>query len=123
MAKKKEKQNANPSVSQEQGAAYGNEDAENIKVTHEVGGLGVYANHLVVQNAPDAFHLLFYQITTPFVVGSPQEQMSAIKQLGLQAKFVTRVIVSREKMPDFVEVLQSNVVRPRQKEQPETPQE
>ncbi len=78
--------------------------------------IGAFANHMLVQTDEHDFHLSFFQITPPMIVGSSDtERMQHVKGLtNVSARCVARVVVSDGMMPKIIEALQGNLDRKRQ---------
>ena len=69
---------------------------------------GRFANHLVVQYDDGAFHISFFEVQPPFMLGSLEERLKKAEELkdaGLQATCVARVIIAERRMSEFVRVL------------------
>lgn len=76
------------------------------------GQRGVFANHLVIQFDKHEFHLLFYELLPPLLMGDERDRTKVLESLTeLKAKCVARIVVSRDRMPAFVKVLDEHVKR------------
>jgi hypothetical protein len=62
-----------------------------------------YATHFVVQQAEHEVYLSFFEIPPPFLFGPPTE---GDPSLTLRAQCFARVIVSFDKVPDLIRLLQ-----------------
>ena len=78
-----------------------------------------YANHLIVQHTEHAFVLSFFEVRPPILLGSPEERKEEALQIkSVKAECVARVVVSAERMSDFVQVLQDNLRKYQEKSNP-----
>jgi len=106
VADKKKKNAPMPTVPVSSGAAPA--DAS-LKIDWHVGEQIVarYATHLVVQCLEQECYISFFEITPPMaIVGiSPEEVPQKIKEVGLRAECVSRVIVPLNKIPEFWEAI------------------
>lgn len=73
---------------------------------------GRYATNLVVQNTGHEFVISFFEAAPPLLFGSEEEVQKQLEKLDyIDAMCVARIIVSPERMPEFVEVLRQNLER------------
>ena len=71
-----------------------------------------YATNLVVQHSEHEFLIHFFEARRPLLLGSPDEIDSKLESLkSVRAECVARIIVTADRMPDFVDVLQKNLER------------
>jgi hypothetical protein len=71
-----------------------------------------YATNLVVQQTPHEFILSFFEAHPPVILGSPEERKATLERLkSIQVQCVARIIVAKERMPEFVKVLQEHLAR------------
>jgi hypothetical protein len=64
---------------------------------------------MVVQHSEHEFTLSFFALEKPIILGSPEERQKAVENItSARAKCVAQVIVSPERMKDFVSVLDAN---------------
>lgn len=71
-----------------------------------------YATNLVVQNTEHEFILSFFEFNPPIVLGTPEERREQIEKLEtVRGECVARIIVSPERLPNFINVLQDNLKR------------
>lgn len=71
-----------------------------------------YATNLVVQSGSNEFIISFFELRPPIILGSPEETQAALQQIkSIPAICVARIVVPREKMPDFVKVLNDHLER------------
>lgn len=69
-----------------------------------------YATNIVVQHSEHEFFLSFFEADPPIILGSREEALATIEQLGsLKAKCVARIVVAPKRMREFVRVLQANL--------------
>jgi hypothetical protein len=71
-----------------------------------------YATNMVIQKAEHEYILSFFETRPPILLGSPEEikaQAQSIK--SVKAECISRIIISEERMPEFVKVLQDNIVK------------
>lgn len=66
-----------------------------------------HATHLVVQQQGSEFVLLFFEAQTPVISGTPEEQLTAFRDLPyVEAKCVSKIVMSAENMA----IVASNIV-------------
>jgi hypothetical protein len=88
------------------------------------GLTGRYATHLVVQASEHEFHVSFFEIKPPLLLGTPEEIERQAKELKtVRAECVARVIVAKERMQDFIQVLQRNLEKQLSKQQDDESEE
>jgi len=79
-----------------------------LPIRHVEGGLGEFANHMIVQATNDEIHLAFFQIQPPIVLG--HEAPERIVEIDhIDAKPVARIIVTQAKLPGIIEALQKQL--------------
>ena len=73
------------------------------------GLISRYANNFVVQHSETEFVIQFFEILPPILLGTPDRIQTQIEQIKtIRAECVGRIIISTEKMPEFIHVLQEN---------------
>lgn len=73
---------------------------------------GRYATNILVQGNENEFIIYFFEISQPILLGSPEEQQEIIKSLkSIKASCLAKIIVSPQRLPEFVKVLQDQVER------------
>ena len=71
-----------------------------------------YATNLVVQHTDQEFTLSFFETRQPILLGTPEESLATVKKLKtMRADCIARIVVTPEKMSQFVEVMGRNVAR------------
>jgi len=70
-----------------------------------------FVSALIVQHQPDNFILSFFEIWPPPILGtSDEEKKEAFKKLDrIDAKCVTRLVVTPTKMREFIALLKENM--------------
>src|SRR5712691_3082368 len=59
-----------------------------------------HATHLLVQQQGSEFTLLFFEVQTPILMGTLEEQLAALQEIDFaEAKCVSRIVLSVENMP------------------------
>ncbi len=59
-----------------------------------------HATHLLVQQQGSEFTLLFFEVQTPILTGTPEEQLTVLQEIAFaEAKCVSRIVLSIENMP------------------------
>ena len=73
---------------------------------------GGYATELIIQRTENEYHLYFFTVPPPIVLGGTIEEQDAIiaKQLPIKAHCVSHIIVAANKMPEFVKVMQTQFI-------------
>ena len=75
------------------------------------GIVSKYATNMVVQHSDQEFILSFFELQPPIIFGTPQDLEKLDAASSIRAECIARVIVSTERMPRFIEVLQATVQR------------
>lgn len=71
-----------------------------------------YATNLIVQHSEHEFILSFFEVFPPVLLGSPDEQKKQAAEIkSIKSECVARVVVSADRMADFVRVLQDNLTQ------------
>src|SRR3972149_4039234 len=71
-----------------------------------------YANQMTVQITPTECVLSFFEILPPVLLGSPEENKKTLAEMGsIPANCVARIVVSRERIREFVKTLDKSVLR------------
>ena len=69
-----------------------------------------FANHMLVQYDQSEFHISFFEVLPPLLMGTDEDQSKTLQSLkSIPAKCVSRIVVSKERMPVFVKGLQEHV--------------
>lgn len=67
----------------------------------------VYATNLLIQRGDHEFFISLFELRPPIVIGTPEQQREQAAQLHTaRAECVARIIVGRDRLPEFVQVLQ-----------------
>ncbi len=75
-------------------------------------GPGLFANHMLAQNHGDEFHLSFFQIQPPIIMGDDDAVKKQMEDLDtILAKPVARIIVDVDRVPSIIEALQSQLAK------------
>ncbi len=80
-----------------------------IKVNFRIPGRmpSVYAHNMLIQAGEDEITLSFYEVILPPIMGTPsEEQVNALKEIGLVAECVARVTVAKSKFLGFAGAMQ-----------------
>jgi len=73
-----------------------------------------YATNMIVQHSEHEFILSFFETPPPLILGeSRSEDLKKLK--SIRATCVAQIIVARDRMPRFVDVMQENVKKARAK--------
>lgn len=77
---------------------------------------GSYATHIVVQHSDKEFILNFFEIRMPIFSNLSKEQkLEKLNEMeSIKANCVSRIVVSPDRMENFVEVLKRNLEKYRQ---------
>ena len=70
-----------------------------------------YASNMVVQNTGQEFIVSFYELFPPLLFGTPADLAKLDKMESVRAECIARIIVSKDRMPKFIEALQTNFDR------------
>lgn len=69
-----------------------------------------YATNMIVQRTKDEFIISFFEVKPPILLGKPNEIVEQAKYLNsVRANCVAQIIVSADRMPDFVKALERNL--------------
>ena len=69
-----------------------------------------YANNMLVQAGQYEVVISFFEMQSPLLLGSPEENKEKLKQLGaIRAECVSKVIVSPEVVPRLISALQTEL--------------
>ncbi len=70
----------------------------------------IYATNLLIQRGEHEFFISFFELRPPLVIGTPEQQREQAAQLQVaRAECVARIVVGRDRLPEFVQVLQDFV--------------
>jgi len=76
--------------------------------------VAAFANHMLVQLDENDFHISFFQVTPPIILGSESERREQAHKLGqVPAKCVARIVVAEGLLPKIIEALQTNLANKR----------
>ena len=65
-----------------------------------------YDTHMLVQRLDHEVFISFFEVQKPVIMGTPEEKASKLKKVkAVEAKCVSRVIISLPEMPKFIEAL------------------
>jgi hypothetical protein len=71
-----------------------------------------YATNLAIQHSEHEFILSFFEAKPPLLIGTPEELKKQVLNIkSIKAECVARIIISAERMPTFVKVLQDNLAQ------------
>ena len=74
------------------------------------GAPSVFANQMIVQADENDFHLSFFEIVPPLIVGDEAEQRKQAESLGgVTARCVVRVVINADRMQKFVDAMQGSL--------------
>lgn len=69
-----------------------------------------YATNMTIQPGENEFIISFFEVIPPMLLGTPEERARKIKSLKeVRAECVARVIVAADKLPSFIEAMQTNL--------------
>jgi hypothetical protein len=67
-----------------------------------------YATNMVIQHTEHEFILSFFEVAPPLLIGTPsKEVLEGLK--SIRAECVARIVIARDRMPGFVEILRTNL--------------
>ena len=73
-----------------------------------------FANHMLVQIDEHDFHISFFQVTPPILLGTESEKKEQLKKLEtVPARCVARIVVAEGLMPKIIQALQTNLEKKR----------
>lgn len=77
-----------------------------------------YATNMVVSHGESEFFIYFFEIRSPLIMGTPEEQAAAVEQLdSVRAECVARIAVPSAKMQSFIKALQTNLEKYQSREE------
>lgn len=69
-----------------------------------------YATNMIVQRTENEFLISFFETKPPLLLGNPEEISEQVKKIkSVKANCVAQIIVAADKMPSFIDALQSNL--------------
>ncbi len=69
-----------------------------------------YATNIVAQPIQHEFVISFFEAQPPIFIGTPEENKTRYQELGaIRAECVARIIVAAERLPEFIEALQTTL--------------
>jgi hypothetical protein len=69
-----------------------------------------FADRIVVQHTEHEFHISFYEIERPVLLGAARERNEGLRSLeSVRAVCVAHVVVAAGRMPDMVQALRDNL--------------
>lgn len=73
---------------------------------------GSYANNMLVQQDDNAAYLSFFLAPPPMLMGTPDQIQEQLKKLDtIEGRFVTQVIIPKDRLEMFAKALLENVQR------------
>lgn len=79
-----------------------------------------YATNLVIQHSEHEFFIDFFEMRHPLILGNPDQVREQQEKLeSVRAECVARIIVSPDRMQEFVDAIQANLNKYMGKEQEE----
>ena len=79
-----------------------------------------YATNLVIQHSEHEFIIDFFEMRHPLILGNPQQVREQREKLeSVRAECVARIIVSPDRMQEFIDAIQANLDKYEGKEQEE----
>jgi len=79
-----------------------------------------YATNLVIQHSEHEFIIDFFEMRHPLILGNPQQVREQREKLeSVRAECVARIIVSPDRMQEFIDAIQANLNQYMGKEQEE----
>lgn len=90
-------------------------DGPSVKVNYIIpeGIRSLFANHVVVQNSGQGeFHLSFFEVEHPIMLGSTEEQLDARQSLkSVDAKCVAKIVLTKDRIEGVIGALVKNYSR------------
>jgi hypothetical protein len=75
-----------------------------------------YASNMVVQYTGQEFIVSFFETLPPLLLGTPAEIEKKLDGMGsVPAECIARLIVSTDRMPKFIQALQTNLEQAQEK--------
>lgn len=72
--------------------------------------LSRYATNIVVQPIQHEFVISYFEAQPPIILGTPEENRAKYQELGaIRAECVARVIIAAERLPEFIEAMQTSL--------------
>jgi len=68
-----------------------------------------YSTHMAVQHTQHEFTIFFFEAHPFPVVGTPKEIKETLEKMTISGECVARIVVAKDRMPDFVKALQKNL--------------
>ena len=90
-----------------------------IEWRYPEGLTGSFANHVLVQDDGHEFHISFFEVKPPVILGDVQDRKKQAAELkSVPAVCVARIIVSEGRMSTFVRTLQESLEKHLQRSKP-----
>lgn len=71
-----------------------------------------YATNMTIQYTGQEYILSFFEARPPLIIGAPEVVREALERVeAVRAECFARIIVSKDRMPNFVSVLKENLDR------------
>lgn len=71
-----------------------------------------YAMNVIVQHDKHEFYISFFEVAPPILVGTTEERLAQIGKItSIRSECVARIIVSPERMGDFIGAMQTNYAK------------
>jgi hypothetical protein len=72
-----------------------------------------YANQATIQRGVNEFHISFFEVRPPILLGASEEEMQkkAEALTSIRAECVARVVIARDFLPTFIQALQTGAER------------
>lgn len=73
------------------------------------GLISRYANNIIVQHTPQEFIVSFFETQPPLMLGNSEETAKQLKTMkSVRSLCVSRIIISPDRIGDFINALQTN---------------
>jgi len=73
---------------------------------------GQYTNNILVQAGQFEFNIFFFEMQQPILSGSSEENKAKLEEMkSIQARCVSKVVLSPELIPGFINALQTELVK------------
>jgi hypothetical protein len=73
---------------------------------------------MIVQHSEHEFYVSFFEMQPPIILGTPKDQQTQLEEIGhIEAECVARLVISPDRLENFIQALQTNLERYRTREE------
>lgn len=85
------------------------------------GLMSQYATNMVIQHTDQEFMISFFEIKHPIILGPDEEVKNQYEKIGkVRAECITRIILTPDRLKDFIASMQTNYEKFQKRKQEES---